>query len=105
MKSTINNTIELMPISLIFIDNFPKNLQFSSNENFKVMEVKNDKSAFEKLEENINDNKLYNVILSGHNTVEKAYELLKSFLDYNIENSYCFDNSNYPFFLFVEDKK
>ena len=104
MQSKNENTIELMPISLIYIDNFPKNLKFS-NENFKIMEVNDDKSAFEKLEENINNNKLYNVILSGHNTVEKAYGLLKSFLDYNIEKQYCFDNSNYPFFLFLEDEQ
>ena len=99
-----NNNIELMPISLIFIDNFPKNLKFS-NENFKIMDVNNDKSAFEKLEENINNNKLYNVILSGHNTVENAYRLLKSFLDYNIEHGFCFDSSNYPFFVFLENEK
>jgi hypothetical protein len=105
MKNKNNNTNELMPISLIYIDDFPKNLKISSNQLFDVMQVKNDKSAFEKLEENINQNKMYNVILSGHNTIENAYGLLKSFLDYNIEKAFCFDNSNYPFFVFVEDKE
>ena len=62
MKNENKNTYELMPISLIYIDNFPKNLKLSSNQLFNVMEVKNDKSAFEKLEENINQHKMYNVI-------------------------------------------
>lgn len=95
---------ELMPISLIFLNNFPKELKFKSNEIFMVLDVKDDKSSFESLEDNIKRNRLYNVILSGHKTVEEAYGLLKSFLDYNIENEYIFDNSNYPFFLFIENE-
>ena len=46
MKNKNNNTNELMPISLIYIDNFPKNLKLSSNKLFDVMQVKNDKFVF-----------------------------------------------------------
>ena len=93
-----------MPISIIFVSNFPKNLKFKSNNLFKVFESKDDNAAFETLDENINNNRLYNIILSGHKTIEEAYGLLKSFLDYNIENGFCFDNSNYPFFMFIENE-
>jgi GTPase Era involved in 16S rRNA processing len=93
-----------IPFSLIFTTNFPKNLRDQSPEFFSFFEVKDDKSAFEVLKNNIENNKLYNVIASGHKTVEDAFGLLKSFLDYNIEIGYYFDNSNYPFFLFVENE-
>ena len=93
------------PVSIIFTDNFPKEYRFKSNELFKVFEVKDDNSAFEQLKNNIYDNKFYNTILSGHKTVEEAYGLLKSFLDYNIKENYCFDNSDYPFFIFLENEK
>ena len=93
------------PVSIIFTDNFPKEYRFKSNELFKVFEVKDDNSAFEQLKNNIEDNKFYNTILSGHKTVEEAYGLLKSFLDYNINEGCYFDNSNYPFFIFIENEK
>lgn len=95
---------ELMPISLIFLNNFPKELKFQSNELFMVSHVKDDESAFENLKDNIERNRLYNVILSGYKTVEEAYKLLKSFIDYNIKNAFNFDNSNYPFFFFIENE-
>lgn len=95
---------ESLPISLIFTSNFPKELKFKNNQIFLISEVRDDNSAFEKLKENIEKNILYNVILSGHSTVEDAYGLLKSFLDYNVSNEFCFENSNYPFFIFVENK-
>ena len=93
------------PVSIIFTDNFPKEYRFKSNEFFKVFEVKDDNSAFEQLKNNIEDYHLFNTILSGHKTVEEAYVLLKSFLDYNIKENYCFDNSDYPFFIFLENEK
>ena len=95
---------ESLPISLIFISNFPKEFKFKNNGIFLISEVRDDNSAFEKLEENIKKNRLYNVFLSGHNTVEDAYGLLKSFLDYNVSKGFCFENSNYPFFIFIENK-
>ena len=52
---------------------------------FNVFEVKDDNSAFEILKNNIEKDHLYNANLSGHKTVEEAYGLLKSFLDYNIK--------------------
>ena len=87
------------------MDNFPNDLKFEVNELFNIYKVKNDNSAFKTLETNINKKNCYNVILSGHKTVEDGYGLLKSFLNYNIEKEYCFDNSNYPFFLFIENEK
>ena len=96
---------KLSHVYLLFTDNFPNEYRFKSNEFFKVFEVKDDNSAFEQLKNNIYDNKFYNTILSGHKTVEEAYGLLKSFLDYNIKENYCFDNSNYPFFIFLENEK
>ena len=96
---------KLLPVYLLFTDNFPKEYRFKSNELFKVFEVKDDNSAFEQLKTNIEKDHLYNAILSGHKTVEEAYGLLKSFLDYNIKENYCFDNSNYPFFIFLENEK
>ena len=105
MKNKKDSKDELMPISLIYISNFPKNLRETSDKLFNNYEVEDDKSAFQKLENNINNNILYNVILSGHKTIEDAYGLLKKYLDYNIESGYCFDNSNYPFFLFIENEK
>ena len=93
------------PVSIIFTDNFPKEYRFKSNELFKVFEVKDDNSAFEQLKNNIEDNKFYNTILSGHKTVEEAYGLLKSFLDYNINEGCYFENSYYPFFIFIENEK
>ena len=102
----MKNNQKCLPVSLIFTDNFPNDLKFEGNELFNVYNVKNDSSAFETLETNIYTKKcLYNVILSGHNTVEDGFGLLKSFLNYNIEKEYCFDNSNYPFFLFIENEK
>ena len=92
------------PVSIIFTDNFPKEYRIKSNELFKVFEVKDDNSAFEQLKNNIDDNNLYNTILSGHKTLEEAYGLLKSFLDYNINEGFYFDNSNYPFFIFIENE-
>ena len=94
-----------IPVSLIFTGNFDKQLIFKTNEFFNVFEENDDKSAFEKLKKNIEQNKIYNVILSGYKTVEDAYGLLKSFLDYNIGIGYIIDNSNYPFFIFVENEK
>ena len=96
---------KLLPVYLLFTDNFPKEYRFKSNELFKVFEVKDDNSAFEQLKNNIDDSNLYNTILSGHKTVEEAYGLLKSFLDYNINEGCYFDNSNYPFFIFIENEK
>ena len=101
----MKNNQKNLPVSLIFVDNFPNDLKFEGNELFNVFNVKNDSSAFETLETNINKKNCYNVILSGHKTVEDGYGLLKSFLNYNIEKEYCFDNSNYPFFLFIENEK
>jgi uncharacterized membrane protein len=96
--------VELMPISLILSNNFPTELKFKSNELFMISDAKDDTSAFQSLKNNIKRNILYNVILSGHKTVEKAYGLLKSFLDYNIENEYYFDNRNFRFFLIIENE-
>ena len=96
---------ELLPVYLLFTDNFPNEYRFKSNEFFNVFELKDDNSAFEQLKTNIEKDHLYNVILSGHKTVEEAYGLLKSFLDYNIKEEYYFDNSNYPFFIFLENEK
>lgn len=44
---------EKMPISLIFISNFQKELIFKSNNLFEVSEVKDDNSAFKQLNNNI----------------------------------------------------
>ena len=38
---------KLLPVYLLFTDNFPKEYRFKSNELFKVFEVKDDNSAFE----------------------------------------------------------
>ena len=92
-------------VSLIFIENFPKNLRLAGNKLFLTFQVKKDEDAFNKLKENIEDNNLYNVILSGHKTVEDAYRLLKSFLEYNMRELYYIDNANYPFFMFIENEK
>ena len=100
----MKNNQKCLPVSLIFVDNFPNYLKFEGNELFNVYNVKNDNSIFDTLYSNIYTKKcLYNVILSEHNAVEDGYELLKSFLNYNIEKEYCFDNSNYLFFLFIEN--
>ena len=92
-----------MKVSLIFIDNFPKELVEKNNEYFEIFKEKDGKSSFERLKNNIDLNKLYNIILSGHKTVEDAYGLLKSFIDYNIEQGFCIDSSNSPFFIFLEN--
>ena len=94
---------ESMKVCLIFIDNFPKELVEKNNEYFEISKEKDDKSSFERLKNNIDLNKLYNIILSGHKTVEDAYGLLKSFIDYNIEQGFCIDSSNSPFFIFLEN--
>ena len=95
---------ESMKVSLIYTDNFSKELREKGNKFFEIFEVKDDKSAFEKLEKNIDSNKLYNVILSGHKSIEDAYGLLKSFIDYNIKQGFCIDSSNIPFFIFIENE-
>ena len=95
---------EVMPVSLIFTNNFPKNLKFDTNELYISFEEKDDNAAFERLKKNIEKGQLYNAILSGHKTVKDGYGLLKSFLDYNINEGYYFDNSNYPFFIFIENE-
>ena len=104
-KTEKSSLAETMPVSLIFVDNFPKELRFENNEFYTTFKVDDDNSAFEQLQKNIKDNLLYNVILSGHETIENAYGLLKSFLDYNSQQEFCFDSSNYPFFLFIENNK
>ena len=100
---------ELKEICLILTDNFPKDLipseSTSAKHLFSIIEEKSDENAFNRLKDNIyEDITLYNVILSGHKTVEDAYGLLKSFLDYNVENNYEITNSNYPFFIFIENE-
>ena len=102
----MKNDLKNLPVSLIYVDNFPNYLKFEGNELFNVYNVKNDNSALDTLYSNIYTKKcLYNVILSGHKTVEDGYGLLKAFLNYNFEKEYYFDNSNYPFFLFIENEK
>ena len=53
---------ESMKVSLIFIDNFPKELVEKNNEYFEISKEKDDKSSFERLKNNIELNKLYNII-------------------------------------------
>ena len=73
---------ELMPISIIFVSNFPKNLKFKSNNLFKVFESKDDNAAFETLDENINNNRLYNIILSGHKTIGRKPAIITLKMDF-----------------------
>ena len=88
-------------ISLIITDNFPKEIRIEENELFLICNEKNDNDAFDRLKQNIDESILFSAILSGHKTVEDTYGLLKSFLDYNIDND--IENSNYPFFIFIEN--
>ena len=99
---------EFKEICLISINNFPNNLipigNIMGKKLYFIVEEKSDKDAFNRINDNIYKGIIpYNVILSGHKTVEDAYGLLKSFKDYNIENDY-FSNSDYPFFIFIENE-
>ena len=46
-------------ISLIITLSFPKKLKFKSNDFFSIIDVKEDKSTFKKLEENIIKNNIF----------------------------------------------
>ena len=62
----MKNDLKNLPVSLIYVDNFPNYLKFEGNELFNVYNVKNDNSALDTLYSNIYTKKcLYNVILSG----------------------------------------
>ena len=95
-------------ICLIILNNFPNNLIPSESQFgkklFSICKVKSEQDEFNKLKHNIqNDISSYNVILSGHKKVEDAYNLIKSFMDYNIKNNYI-SNIKYPFFIFMENE-
>ena len=92
-------------VSLIITENIWKKLEFLDSRFYTNYNVKNDENAFDKFKENLNDWVLYNVIISGHKTTEDAYKLLNSFLDYNKNNDYIFENANYPFFMFFKNEK
>ena len=90
-------------ISLIITDNFPKEIRIEENELFLICNEKNDNDAFDRLKQNIDESIPFSAILSGHKTVEDTYGLLKSFIDYNIEQGFCIDSSNSPFLIFLEN--
>ena len=95
-------------ICLININNFPSNIIPTENQRNKklyfIVEEKSDEDAFNRIKDNIyEDITSYNVILSGHKAVEDAYGLLKSFIDYNLKYNYI-ANSDYPFFIFIENE-
>ena len=99
---------EFKEICLISINNFPNDIIPAENQQGKklyfIVEEKSDEDAFNRIKDNIYEAiTSYNVILSGHKTVEDAYGLLKSFTDYNIKNDYI-ANSDYPFFIFIENE-
>ena len=101
-------TQEFKNICLISINNFPNNIIPAENQQGKklyfIVQEKSDEDAFNKIRDNIyNAITSYNVILSGHKSVEDAYGLLKSFIDYNIDNEEI-EYSDYPFFIFIENE-
>ncbi len=91
-------------INLIFFENFQKKCGIEFNELFDIFKYKSEDEIISKYESNVEESKYFNVIFLNHENPEDAFTFLKSFVKNVEENGIAKNNSDYPFFVFFENK-
>ena len=91
-------------ISIILFENFKKKCGVEFNESIDIFKYKNEDEIINKYENNLEESKYFNVIFLNHENVEDAFAFLKSFVENAEENGIAKNNSDYPFFIFFENK-
>ena len=91
-------------ISIILFENFKKKCGVEFNESIDIFKYKQEDEIIDKYEKNVEESKYFNIIFLNHENVEDAFAFLKSFVKNVEENGIAKNNSDYPFFVFFENK-
>ena len=91
-------------IHLIIFENFKKKNGIEFNESIEKIVYKNESEIIKIYESNVEESKYFNVIFLNYDNKEDAFAFLKSFVENVQENGIAKNNSDYPFFIFFENK-
>lgn len=90
-------------IQLIYYKNFKEELGINLTDAMQKFEYKEEKEIIKEYENNIENNKYFNVIFFKYDNKESAFAFLKSFMENAEEKAFAKNNSDYPFFIFFEN--
>ena len=91
-------------IQLIYYKNFKEELGINLTDAMQKFEYNEENEIINAYENNIDNNKYFNVIFFKHDNKESAFSFLKSFIENAEEKAIVKNNSDYPFFIFFENK-
>lgn len=92
-------------IQLIVFENFFEDCGIKQpTEITEIKTYKEKNSIIDIYEQNINSNKYFNVIFFNYENLEDAANFLKSFVEAANDNAIAKNNSDYPFFVFFQNK-
>ena len=89
-------------INLIVFDAFPKEYDIKSNEVFDIMIFKKDNEIINIYENNIENDKYFNVVVLNYDNKEDALIFLQLFIEKVKEDEIIRNYSDYPFFVFFK---
>jgi len=91
-------------IQLLYYENFIKQFDIKLSDAMERIPYKDEQEILKKYENNIDNNRYFNVIFFKYDNNEDAFSFIKSFINFNEENACTKNNSDYPFFIFFENK-
>ena len=104
-EAAINEKVKVRGrIQLFLYENFIKQFGIKLSDAMERIQYKNEEEIINKYENNIDNNKYFNVIFFKYDNTEDAFAFLKEFIEKAAENAYAKNNSDYPFFIFFENK-
>ena len=89
-------------IQLFHFENFFKLYKLEIKDTIERIQYINDEDIIKIYENNIDNNKYFNVIFLNHNNKEEAFTFIKLFIEKAEENCAAKNNSDYPIFVFFE---
>ena len=105
IKIDIENRIKFGGnIQLIVPNNYPEKYNIRQNDMIDVIKYNNEKEIWNIFEKNIDSYKYFNVIFLNYDNKEDAFRFLKLFVINNDKENIVKNNSDYPLFVFFENK-
>lgn len=90
-------------IHLMYFENFKK-FKIDFHKSIERFQYKSEEEIIQKYEDNIENNRYFNVIFLNHDNKDDAFSFLISFIDKAQDKGIAKNNSDYPFFVFFENQ-